>query len=560
MTFSPVANSTITLTIDGISQSMAWHDFVTSLTQYPCASGSCASEIASTSALETFWCLFTGLLLFFLQIGFKCLEIGGHETLSRASVRGSKMLTKTLTDACMSALGLYVVGFAFGLAPGSSDNPVLGEIHFALTGLNDPIDSACFVFLWATTCYVVAIVHAAGAGRVSGFAQACLCICIGILIFPALVHSVWHPRGWASPRSPIPIFTTGVVDLAGGGVIHMTAGLLSLILVLLLESGNSNSKSERGGPDEIQSAAFHTLGTLFCWIGSFGFASSVTIHPLLRASTVVNLALAASASGLMVLVLSRLLTQSWNPLMLNKGILAGLVGISSGCAVVEPYAAIAIGCSSALVYLSLRSWCTSLDIQDTFLDIVSIHFGCGVWSLVCAGLFTTPELYQLNYGTESSDDDVCGVLYGCSESWFLLLAQVAFVFVILGFVGFVGLVILWSLHFGFKLHRDSEDHRVTRTTQEDEYAVAYHALPEHPVEARPRTLSIETYLQSRSSNDLLNDNVSSSNDFNITEFPRFTEFQYDDVESEDCVSSLEDTSDTSEDQYRYYASIRHVRL
>jgi Amt family ammonium transporter len=93
--------------------------------------------------------------------------------------------------------------------------------------------------------------------------------------------------------------------------------------------------------------------------------------------------------------------------MLN-GILAGLVSIAGPCAVVEPYAAVIIGILGGLVYYGAHHLLLKLKIDDP-LDASAVHFFCGAWGLIAAGLFATEAGVTLG---EFADSEHFGAFYG----------------------------------------------------------------------------------------------------------------------------------------------------
>ncbi len=77
---------------------------------------------------------------------------------------------------------------------------------------------------------------------------------------------------------------------------------------------------------------------------------------------------------------------------------AGLVGITSACAVVQPYGALAIGILSGVVYLVAVALMHRLQIDDP-LESISVHFFCGCWGVLAPGFFAVPSLMNLAYNT-----------------------------------------------------------------------------------------------------------------------------------------------------------------
>lgn len=79
------------------------------------------------------------------------------------------------------------------------------------------------------------------------------------------------------------------------------------------------------------------------------------------------------------------------------GILAGLVSVSASCSVVEPYASAIIGAIGGAVYYASSTLIKRFQIDDP-LDASPIHFFCGIWGVLSAGLFATPKNVKNAYG------------------------------------------------------------------------------------------------------------------------------------------------------------------
>ena len=81
-----------------------------------------------------------------------------------------------------------------------------------------------------------------------------------------------------------------------------------------------------------------------------------------------------------------------------NGSLSGLVAITSGCGVVEPWAAIVIGTLAGWVYLIGSNLLIKLRIDDA-VDAIPVHMFNGIWGVFSTGLFASPRLMELAYGS-----------------------------------------------------------------------------------------------------------------------------------------------------------------
>jgi ammonium transporter, Amt family len=106
--------------------------------------------------------------------------------------------------------------------------------------------------------------------------------------------------------------------------------------------------------------------------------------------TAVTTTLAGSAAGLTTLLAKKYLTTNWCLEDVCNGVLGDLAAISSGCSVVEPWAAIICGVISALVLIGLNMLSVKFRFDDP-LEAAQVHGGCGAWGMLFTSLFAKKE-------------------------------------------------------------------------------------------------------------------------------------------------------------------------
>lgn len=167
------------------------------------------------------------------------------------------------------------------------------------------------------------------------------------------------------------------------------------------------------------------LGTLTLWFGWYGFnAGSALItdsneRDRLTAVAAVNTTLSGGAAGIVALftnlyVLERRTGEPFFDLkMAMNGSLAGLVAITSGCGVVEPWASVLIGSVAGLVYLFGTYILIKFQLDDA-VDAIPVHLFNGLWGMIAVGFLASPRNLELTFGTESASKHV---------GWFYSLAR-----------------------------------------------------------------------------------------------------------------------------------------
>jgi len=403
------------------------------------------------AGLDTFYLLFAGALVFLMQAGFAMLCAG--------SVRAKNVkniMLKNILDACGGAIGFYTLGYAIAYGDNWSDDQdtfLGGHRYYFSYGQenNDGYISWFFQFAFAATA--ATIVAGTVAERCKMSAYICYSLMLTAFVYPVVVHAIWSGHGflsgWNEDSTMIKELGTGMIDFAGSGVVHMTGGLTALIAATILGSrtgrfydadGNALDEPAEFAP---HSVALQVLGTFVLWFGWYGFNPGSTLaispagYPEMAALCAVTTTLAAACgcvSGLFFNFIYTLVTTGEGVLdltMAMNGCLSGLVGITSGCPVVQPWAACIIGMIAGVVYIMSSKLLIKLKIDDA-VDAIPVHGFNGFWGCFATGLFADPDLVSACYGVDKP-----GLFYSLgSDAFDLLGVQCAGLLFIIGWVGF----------------------------------------------------------------------------------------------------------------------------
>lgn len=192
------------------------------------------------------------------------------------------------------------------------------------------------------------------------------------------------------------------------------------------------------------------FGVFILWAGWYGFNCGSVLAlfsgaaPYARdvARVAVCTTLGAAAGGLTVVLLNNARYKVWDVVSAGNGVLAGLVAITAGCSVVDPWAALPIGLIGGLVFHFASKLLLRLRIDDP-LDAFSAHGATGLWGVLAPGFFCRPEY---SYNQRGS----FGLLYVLSEGGEgradLLGAQVALSVCVIAWVS----VVMVPLFFGLR--------------------------------------------------------------------------------------------------------------
>ena len=330
--------------------------------------------------LDYVWTLIAAALVFFMQAGFAMVEAGFTRAKSAINI-----LMKNLMDFSMGSIFFWAIGF--GIMFGATTTGWFGTTGFFLSDFKiggDPWILAFWMFQCVFAATAVTIVSGAMAERTkfTGYLiySAVLCAFIYPIFGSWAWGSLFNGNGWLEGL--------GFIDFAGSTVVHSVGGWAALAGAIVL--GPRKGKYDRDG--KIHAIPGHNiplaaLGIFILWLGWFGFnPGSTTAGNTDIAMIFVNTNLAAAAAAVAAMFTSWALFKKPEISMSLNGALAGLVGITAGCANVSPTSSVIIGAiAGVLVVLSVLFF-DRIKIDDP-VGAISAHGVCGAWGTLAAGLF-----------------------------------------------------------------------------------------------------------------------------------------------------------------------------
>ncbi|MCJ8314659.1 MAG: ammonium transporter [Saccharospirillaceae bacterium] len=376
--------------------------------------------------MDLMWILISAGLVMFMQAGFTMLESG----MVRAK-NSYNVAIKNISDFIVAVLAFWFIGYA--LMFGSEGNSWFGSSGFGGSEVKEPFDMAFFVFQATFVGTAATIVAGAVAERAKFSAYLIISIVISVLIYPVFGHWAWgsavsDQAGWLELK--------GFMDFAGSSVVHSVGGWLALagIIVLGARIGRFDKK---GKAQKISghNLLLSTLGVFILFFGWFGFngGSALTADTSVP-GIILNTILAASAGTITAIIVSAL--HKKGEVSVEKtlnGLLAGLVGITAGCAVVGPNGAIMIGMIGAVIVYFSEDMLIHIFKLDDPVGAVAVHGFGGVWGTLALAIFAPAEMLA----TGSNWDQFWIQLQG-------VVACFAWAF-ILGLITFYGLKLVHDL-------------------------------------------------------------------------------------------------------------------
>lgn len=358
------------------------------------------------------WTILAAILVFLMQAGFALLETGFTRSKNAVNI-----IMKNVMDVAAGGLVFFAIGF--GLMFGTSIGGWIGSDGFFLSGLGeDPWTYAFFLFQAVFAATAATIVSGAVAERTKFTGYLIFSIVITAVIYPVFGSWAWgslfNGSGWLEEL--------GFIDFAGSTVVHSVGGWAALAGALVV--GPRVGKYDKDGkPRHIpgHSLPWAALGVFILWFGWFGFnAGSTTTGNTDIALIAINTFLAGGAGATAAMFLTWILAKKPDATMTLNGVLAGLVGITAGCANLTPAFAIITGLVAGILVVYATK------IIERFVDdpvgAIAVHGVCGAWGTLAAGLFNSTDMFNLSIVGVQVVGVVAAFIWTFGASYIIFLA------------------------------------------------------------------------------------------------------------------------------------------
>ncbi|WCN38828.1 ammonium transporter [Aneurinibacillus uraniidurans] len=350
---------------------------------------------ALSTGVDTIWIVLTAAMIILMEGGFALLEAGFVRRKNSVSI-----IMKVFVDIAFGTLCFYAIGFAFMY--GKDWSSFIGTTGFGMKGdlshLTFPFSKETFfMFQAAFVIAVISIVSGAVAERMQFRAYVLYAVVMTTVIYPISGHWVWG-GGWLGRM--------GMLDFAGSAVIHAMGGFSALAAAQMIGPRLDKYKGSETHVIIPSNIPLASVGAFLLWFGWFGFNAGSTLSASdVRIGHIAMVTmLAASAGGAVTLLYTMFRYGRADAPSVINGSLAGLVGITAGCAFVSADAAILIGAVCGLAMLAATYLLDIWKIDDP-VGAFPVHGVSGILGTLAVGLFATDK----------------GVLYG--GGWSLLGVQ-----------------------------------------------------------------------------------------------------------------------------------------
>ena len=323
--------------------------------------------------VDSLWIVVAGILVMFMQPGFMLVETGFTR-----SKNSDNIFMKNFMDFSVGAITYWAFGFALAYG-GTTLGGFLAYGSFFLEG-----DSITYFFQVVFAATAATIVSGAVAERTKFSAYLLFQPFICGVIYPIVTHWVWSGQGWLGDL--------GFIDFAGSGVVHMVGGFAALAGVQIV-GPRIGKYDDNGNPQVIPGSSMvaGALGVFILWFGWYGFnvGSALAAVDVDLAAIAVTTTLSASAGSITAMYTS-MISGKPNVGMTLNGALAGLVGITAGCANVNNLGAVLIGLVSGVLVVYSINFLEKKGFDDA-VGAVSVHGICGIWGVLAVAIFDTTD-------------------------------------------------------------------------------------------------------------------------------------------------------------------------
>ncbi|MEQ1888689.1 MAG: ammonium transporter [Alphaproteobacteria bacterium] len=201
-----------------------------------------------------------------------------------------------------------------------------------------------------------------------------------LVVYAPIAHWVWHPLGF--------LWGAGVLDFAGGTVVHINAGVAGLVAALILGKRAGYGSGGGGHNFAPHNLVLSIIGASLLWVGWFGFNAGSAAAANGRAGMAMTVTMvAAAAAGLSWMMTEWSLRGKPSALGLISGSVAGLVAITPASGFVDPAGAIIIGLAAGVMCYWGATWLKRAGGYDDSLDAFGVHGVGGIVGALLTGVF-----------------------------------------------------------------------------------------------------------------------------------------------------------------------------
>lgn len=338
------------------------------------------SNTVTKGFIDKFWVLLAAMLVFFMQAGFKCLEVGMARRDHDASTA-----VMNLMNWLILCVVFYFIGYGIMFGKGGlffSDFQYWGPPTSNRLSDYSDLGLEHFLFQLAFAGTAATIVDGAILERTSLFSYFFLTIVVGLLVYPVFGYWAWNKHGWLT--------NIGFLDFAGSTVVHSIGAWCALVAIWYI--GPRRFRFNEKAPDfkkntfKPYSLGYSVLGVIMLWFGWWGFnGGSQLKYDETIASIILHTNLAGASAGIIAFFDAYYRDKEHLYEKIIGGVLGGLVAITASCNLVTPGGSVVIGVIAGFVHNAAYDLLVKKKIDDV-AGAIPVHGACGVLGTFLAGI------------------------------------------------------------------------------------------------------------------------------------------------------------------------------
>ncbi|WP_294769388.1 ammonium transporter [uncultured Rhodoferax sp.] len=373
----------------------------------------------SLNAADTAWMMTSTALVLLMTLPGIALFYGGM--VRRKSVINT--MASVVAIAALVSLLWFAVGYSLAFTPGhtwlggterlwfSGLNYMkeAGQVAVSHVAPNIP-ESVYAMFQLTFAIITCALIVGAFVERMRFSAMLWFIGLWSVVVYAPIAHWVWEPGGW--------LVQLGVLDFAGGSVVHINAGVSGLVCAYMLGARKGYGRE----PFEPFNLGLTMVGAGLLWVGWFGFNAGSAVASDGRAGLAMAVTHIAASAGAMAWMLGEWVMRGRPSLLgLCSGLVAGLVAITPAAGFVTPGAAVIFGGVAGLAcYWGATGLKRMLNADDS-LDVFGVHGIGGIVGSLLTGYFASKTISGTTGSVATQALGVAVVaLYSGVVSWALL--------------------------------------------------------------------------------------------------------------------------------------------
>src|ERR1700756_5291054 len=355
---------------------------------------------------DTAWMLASMALVLMMTVPGLALFYGGM--VRKKNVLATLMQSFAIT--CLVTIIWYVIGYSLAFTPGkpyigglrrlfmngviyvkdvaaagaTKDSPAVAAVveKVSVSHLGVTIPESVYAMFQLTFAIITpALICGAFAERMKFSAMLWFMAIWSIVVYAPIAHWMWEPAGWGA--------TAGVLDFAGGTVVHINAGIAALACALALGKRVGYPRE----PMAPHNLVLTVIGASLLWVGWFGFNAGSAVAADGRAGMAMAVTqIATAAAALAWMFMEWAIKKKPSVLGIASGAVAGLVAVTPASGFVMPTPAVIIGIAAGVIcFLAATSLKKALGYDDS-LDAFGVHCIGGIVGALLTGVFASAAL------------------------------------------------------------------------------------------------------------------------------------------------------------------------